>query len=429
MKKINFLLLIIALLVYKINFAQVGIGTTTPHPSSKLDITSTSSGLLIPRMTTVQRTAIGSPALGLQVFDTDTKGFWFYNGVAWTDAAATAGGAFNWTLNGTNIYNNNAGNVGIGLNIPLAPLHIKKDNEAIRIQGATPYISFYDNAGMLKGFVQNFNNNMLFGTPSSNPNSKLEFYNGNIKNMTIDGFGGMDLDGSIPFLSLNYNGTRSGYLYGKGIDMEIAAHKSGTAAAAGNLILQANEAGYPGTIYSGNVGIGVTDPAYKLDIGTRIRLRSGSTAQTAGIWMNNPANTASIAFMGIADVVTTGFYGNVSGWGLIMNTNTGNVGIGTLNPTYKLSVNGDIRTKEVVVETGWADYVFDKGYRLTSLDELEKFIQTNKHLPNIPSASEIEKNGLHVGDTQKKMMEKIEELTLYVIELKKELTEIKKNHR
>jgi hypothetical protein len=100
---------------------------------------------------------------------------------------------------------------------------------------------------------------------------------------------------------------------------------------------------------------------------------------------------------------------------------TGNVGIGTDNPTYKLSVNGNIRSKEVVVETGWADYVFQKNYKLPSLRDVEKYIELNKHLPNIPSAAEIETNGLHLGDTQKKMMEKIEELTLYLIEANKRI--------
>lgn len=111
----------------------------------------------------------------------------------------------------------------------------------------------------------------------------------------------------------------------------------------------------------------------------------------------------------------------------IYKNNTGNVGIGTNNPTYKLSVLGNIRSQEVVVETGWADYVFDKDYKLPALYQVEKFIQQNNHLPNIPSAAEIDRNGLHLGDTQKRRMEKIEELTLYVISQQKEIDELQKD--
>ncbi|MGG9962865.1 DUF7151 family protein [Ferruginibacter sp. SUN106] len=106
---------------------------------------------------------------------------------------------------------------------------------------------------------------------------------------------------------------------------------------------------------------------------------------------------------------------------------TGNVGIGTDNPTYKLSVVGNIRAYELVVENNWADYVFDKKYKLLPLTEVEKFIQQNKHLPNIPSAKDVEEKGLHVGDIQKRMMEKIEELTLYIIQQQKEIDALKKN--
>ena len=95
----------------------------------------------------------------------------------------------------------------------------------------------------------------------------------------------------------------------------------------------------------------------------------------------------------------------------------GNFGIGTINPTYPLAVNGVIRCKEVRVETNWADYVFDEKYKLPSLESVSSFIKENKHLQGIPAASDIKKNGLAVGEVQTKMMEKIEELSLYIIDL------------
>ena len=104
----------------------------------------------------------------------------------------------------------------------------------------------------------------------------------------------------------------------------------------------------------------------------------------------------------------------------------GNLGIGTSpQALYRLAVNGSVRAKEVIVETGWADYVFDENYKLRSIDEMEAFIKANKHLPNIPAASEIETKGLKVGETNKAMMEKIEELALYIIQLKKEIDVLK----
>jgi cytoskeletal protein CcmA (bactofilin family) len=96
-------------------YAQsVGIGTNTPNTSAQLDIASTSKGLLIPRMTTAQRTAIASPANGLMVYDTNLNAFYFYNGSAWAAVNSGGGGSSNWATSGNNIYSSNTGNVGIG---------------------------------------------------------------------------------------------------------------------------------------------------------------------------------------------------------------------------------------------------------------------------------------------------------------------------
>ncbi|MFY7908334.1 MAG: hypothetical protein ACOVO2_02220 [Emticicia sp.] len=104
----------------------------------------------------------------------------------------------------------------------------------------------------------------------------------------------------------------------------------------------------------------------------------------------------------------------------------GNVGIGTTTPDNKLDVLGIIRANEVIVETGWADYVFQKDYKLKPLSEVEAFIKENKHLPSVPSAAKIQEKGAHVAELMTKMMEKIEELTLYSIDQKKEIDELKR---
>ncbi|MFC1751833.1 hypothetical protein ACFL96_00355 [Thermoproteota archaeon] len=106
--------------------------------------------------------------------------------------------------------------------------------------------------------------------------------------------------------------------------------------------------------------------------------------------------------------------------------NNGNFGIGTENPLYTLSVNGTILAKEIIVNNKsqfWADFVFEPGYKLRPLDELEAYIKKNKHLPDLPSNSAIQADGVSIGDIQGRLLQKIEELTLYVIQLKKMVTE------
>ena len=98
----------------------------------------------------------------------------------------------------------------------------------------------------------------------------------------------------------------------------------------------------------------------------------------------------------------------------------GNVGIGIQDPIHKLHVNGTVYGVNFVSESnGWADHVFEKDYDLLSLEELEGFIEENKHLPNIPSEDEVMANGVNISDLQARFLEKIEENTLYILQLKK----------
>ena len=99
----------------------------------------------------------------------------------------------------------------------------------------------------------------------------------------------------------------------------------------------------------------------------------------------------------------------------VVQTN-GRVGIGVAKPENALDVNGTIRAKEVRVESGWADFVFDKSYTLPTLDEVKAHIDEHKHLPGIPSEAEVKENGIGLSEISTKLLQKVEELTLYVIQ-------------
>jgi len=105
----------------------------------------------------------------------------------------------------------------------------------------------------------------------------------------------------------------------------------------------------------------------------------------------------------------------------------GNIGIGVKKPSNRLEVNGTIRAKEIKVEaTNWADYVFADDYALKPLCEVEAFITENSHLPDVPSAAVVENEGIELGEMNKILLQKIEELTLYAIQKDKEVKDLNK---
>ena len=120
--------------------------------------------------------------------------------------------------------------------------------------------------------------------------------------------------------------------------------------------------------------------------------------------------------------------GGVIAYNLLFNPSGGNVGIGTTSPSEKLTVNGKIKAKEIRVDgAGAPDYVFEEDYKVETLAALESYIKANKHLPEIPSAKEQERDGMALGEMNRLLLKKIEEMTLLLIEQDKEIKALKKD--
>jgi hypothetical protein len=318
-----------------------------------------------------------------------------------------------WTNSGDNIYYND-GKVGIGT---AAPAHTLDVNGTLQ----TKYLHLKNILGGWQFTTNNGGKDLLFRTDPNTGLPETRMYlkqNGNV------GIGTSDPATRLHIKGADNNGTTSALKITSG---------------AQNMLIDGNEIDGDNGIYlnhnvnenvilatgGGNVGIGTNSPSSKLHIVApnyaRLIMTATSPADNVRMFIDARGSAGNIrGQLGTLSDHDIRIYTNSQPRMIIKNN--GNIGIGTVSPhnDYKLSVNGKIRAKEIVVETGWADFVFEEDYQLMPLREVEAYIHTHKHLPDVPSAKVIEEKGVSVGEMEAKLLQKIEELTLHLIALSKE---------
>lgn len=428
--------------------AQVAINTdgSLPHASSMLDVKATGLGLLAPRMTFAQRPA--APASGLIIYQTDSNpGFYFFDGAAW-QRVGTATSDF-WQANGANIYFN-AGRVGIGLTDP--------DNNGLKV------INYLSGKAAIVGNDESsflYASGMLGVLEPSNLGAPLDVVNAGVLGIKANAGG----NGAAVYGWNNDDNTNNyaGIFYSDGISA-TATNYGVYSRAQGSLINYAGR--YKGRILIEGFmgGEGAADSLSTLLSSRVMHTRTNDTRALEGIsvpqagsgigvygeggWMGirgfaNGTTYSSFVYgvygsaSGTTGVGTrVGVYGTASGgannWagyfssGSVYVANDLRIGTTTQATGFDLSVNGKIACTEVLVQAlaNWPDYVFAPDYDLMSLASLEESINTNKHLPGIPSAAQVESEGIQLGDMQIRLLEKVEELTLHLINQDKQIRQL-----
>lgn len=321
-----------------------------------------------------------------------------------------------WTTSGSNIYYN-SGNVGIGLTNPSTKLHLY--DGALRMEynsgiGTKAWELNYDNSGYFYideyGTARHFviKNGGFVGLGTTNPTAKLH-----LKNPS-------GWENSIKFED-NHSTAQIQVFSGSGGLMNFYTSNDNFV----NLSIKNDKS------------IGWNDDQAHLspDQGGSIKLNwSPTTGRVPYIdffhngWTDNEHFNTRIINSGNYRMDFCTYYNNT--YTEVISIQENRVGIGTIYPdaNYRLSVNGKIRAKEIKVETGWSDFVFKPEYKLLSLNEVEAYINKNGHLPEIPSEQEVTENGVELGNISAKLLQKIEELTLYMIEQNKRIENLEEEN-
>lgn len=229
------------------NGVSINNTSAVANGSALLDMTSTTKGLLIPRMTTAQRDAINTPAVGLLIFDTNLNAFMFFNGTDW--GGINGNGVSDWNVNGNDIYNNNTGNVGIGTSVPAARLSV---DSSIMVDQANSNQGFLDRSSLYFGSDKKVGIVRSFLTGSSGRNG-MGFFTNNTRRMTIDSTGQVGIGTINPLQTLHVSGNT--YLSGN-----VGIGSSTPDYAYENLL------GYNYMFYGLGVGT-VPNATYLLDVG------------------------------------------------------------------------------------------------------------------------------------------------------------------
>ena len=307
----------------------------------------------------------------------------------------------------------NSGAVGIGTNNPQQKFVVSNNND----EGLEVYLG--QPAGVVG--LQSYNRSVNQYSKMQFDASQFAFMNGNV------GIGTVSPSYTLHSVAFNNTNNASTYLWGQHYGTVIGV---GNASSAYYAFKVFSDISFDGTgssakdLFSvradGNVGIGTATPS------TKFHIVDGNNYVKIGDI--NGTSTPVIELVDNAPVQIEGYEADLrfltSGLERVRITSGGNLGIGTSDTKgYKLAVNGDAIFTKIKVKqyNNWPDYVFSSTYRLRSLKEVELFIRQHQHLPEVPSAKEVEGNGLDVGENQAVLLKKIEELTLYLIEQDKKI--------